>query len=95
MLTRLAAGFINRQASTQSLITVRRVEVEDRGTRATIFISVLPEKEERAALAFVDHHLGALREHVRDNSDLHTLPHFSVILDPEAKQPEEKEPARW
>ncbi|OHA58545.1 MAG: hypothetical protein A2571_02115 [Candidatus Vogelbacteria bacterium RIFOXYD1_FULL_44_32] len=86
LLIRLVAEYIHREATTQSLITVRRVELEDFGKQATIFISVLPENMERPALAFVEHHLRELRDYVRDKSDLHTLPHFSVILDPEAKR---------
>ena len=87
LIARLAAAYIGHEASPQSLITVRRVELTDYGQAATIFISVLPESEERAAVSFVEHHLGELREYVSAHSDLHTLPYLSVILEPEAKWP--------
>ncbi len=83
LIHRLAAEHISREATSQSLITVTKVLVTDFGRSATIYISVLPDKECRPALAFIEHHLGELREYIRDHTDLRVLPHLSVGLDPE------------
>ncbi|MDQ5957956.1 MAG: hypothetical protein QG665_297 [Patescibacteria group bacterium] len=83
LIHRLVAEYIHREASNQSLITVTKVVVTDFGRSATVYISVLPDKECRPALSFIEHHLSEMREYVRDHSDLRVLPRLSVGLDPE------------
>ena len=80
---RLGAQYIGRESTSQSLITVTKVVVTDYGRSATIYISVLPDKECRAALSFIEHHLTDIRGHIKDHSDLRVLPRLSVGLDPE------------
>lgn len=84
-LTELAAKFINQEASTQSLVTVTRLKLSEDQYHADIYISVLPEAEERAALAFVKNHLSELRDYVKKQANFRSLPHFTVDLDYEEK----------
>ena len=86
MITELAGKYISQESTSQSLITVTRSQVYDLGKKATIFISVLPDKEETPAVNFLKNHLGEIREYIKKYSNLHTLPYLSVDLDYEAKQ---------
>ena len=49
----LAAEYINREANKNALITVTRAEILNRGKRATIFFTVLPETEQDKSLEFL------------------------------------------
>ncbi|MDO8517844.1 MAG: ribosome-binding factor A [bacterium] len=53
-LHKVAAEFLSREAGRQSLITVTNTTVSDDGKRGTIYITVLPEKAESAALSFAN-----------------------------------------
>ncbi len=53
-LREVAAEFLAREAGPQSLITVTDVSLSAEGRRGTIFITVLPETAEVAALAFAN-----------------------------------------
>lgn len=77
----LAAKYIATEASRQSLITVTGCLLSDDSKEATILISVLPEDQERPALAFIKHHLQELRGYIKKNSGLGVLPYLHVDLD--------------
>ncbi len=53
-LREVAAEFLVREAGPQSLITVTRAELSEDGKRGTIFITVLPETAEEAAVNFAN-----------------------------------------
>lgn len=53
-LHKVAAEFLSREAGRQSLITVTNTLVSDDGTRGTIYVTVLPESAENAALSFAN-----------------------------------------
>lgn len=81
ILAHLAADFIVRQASKQSLITVTRAEVAEDHKHATMFVSVLPESAEVAALAFLKRERSAFRDYVKAKSALQHIPTFDFELD--------------
>lgn len=49
-----AAEFLMRESNGQSLITVTATQVDERGQRALIFITVLPDSAEQKALEFAN-----------------------------------------
>lgn len=49
-----AAEFLNREAGHQSLITVTRAELSDDRKRGIIYLSVLPDSAEQAAVDFAN-----------------------------------------
>jgi ribosome-binding factor A len=63
-LRETAAEFLAREAGRESLITVTRVDMNEDGHRAVIFITVLPESAEESALAFAQRHRSAPRMRV-------------------------------
>jgi len=53
-LREVAAEFLARESNGQSLITVTGAQVDERGQRAIIFITVLPDSAEQKALEFAN-----------------------------------------
>lgn len=80
-LRHAAAEFLERESNRRSLITVTSTALSAKGERATIFVTVLPEEEERAALAFVGRRAGALRDFISKRVSLQRLPHISFAID--------------
>lgn len=81
ILRDLAARFLARESNRTSLITVTRVETNDKGTMATILFTVLPESQEKAALDFVKRQRGEFREFVKENGGLMRIPFFDFDID--------------
>ncbi len=50
----VAAEFLMRESNGQSLITVTAAQIDERGQRAIIFITVLPDSAEQKALEFAN-----------------------------------------
>jgi len=80
------ALFIRREASPRSLITVVRAIPQSHGTRITIFVSVFPESEGQAALAFLDRQRGDLSEHLK-KARIKPLPSITFALDDTPRNP--------
>jgi ribosome-binding factor A len=77
----LAADFFSRESNRQSLITVTAVDITNRGSKAIIFITVLPENMEQTALEFAQRQLSAFREYVTKHSRIMRIPFFEVKID--------------
>jgi len=81
LIREMAAEFFSRESNRQSLITVTSVEIQARGSRAVILVTVLPEAQEKTALSFMHRQLTDLREHVMSRARLMRVPYFEVKLD--------------
>ncbi len=77
-----AARWIAREAGHQSLITVTRAALAARGERATVFVSVFPAEESRAALVFLVRKQGEFRDHLAQNARIRPLPQIEFALEP-------------
>lgn len=84
-LKHLAAEFLERESNRTSLITVTGATLSPRSERATVLVTVLPEKEEAAALAFANRTASRLREFVGRRLAMHRLPFISFALDKSEK----------
>ena len=80
-LRETAAEFLASEAGRESMITVTNTAVSEDGRRGIIFITVLPEAHEEAALAFANRNRGeldgAFRQHVKGVR----LPHIEYRID--------------
>jgi len=81
LLTRVVGEFLSHEAGPMSLITVTRVAYNEKTKGATVFISVLPEDQEKPALAFVKRKSSELREYVKKLVNMRSLPVFEFIID--------------
>ncbi len=81
MIRGMASNFLAREINRTSLVTVTRVVLSDTGNRATIMLSVLPEKAEKAALSFCKRKRSEFREFVKGNSRFRVIPTFDFEID--------------
>ncbi|MCC6520606.1 ribosome-binding factor A [Candidatus Nomurabacteria bacterium] len=75
------AFFLERESSPLSLISVTRITVSPDLKKATVYISVLPESKEQAALHFVERQLGGVRQYLKGKLETRVIPHLDVTLD--------------
>jgi ribosome-binding factor A len=76
-----AAEFLMRESNRQSLITVTAVRMDERGGHASIYITVLPDSAEEAALAFANRQKREFGEFLLTRVRGMRLPKFEFVLD--------------
>ena len=76
-----AQDFFQRESSGASLITVTRAEVSPDMKHGTIFITVLPESKEEAAINFAKRMRSELRHYVMKRLPVKVIPFFEVEID--------------
>ncbi len=77
----LTANFLGRENNRTSLITVTSATASSDLKRATIFITVLPNSKEKAALEFVKRKRGELREFFKKNMSIKIIPFVDIAID--------------
>jgi ribosome-binding factor A len=76
-----AAGiFITRESNHTSLITVTKATISPDFANATIFVSVLPENQEEAALHFLKRARGDFRAWIAKQRNFKRIPFFDFAL---------------
>src|SRR4051812_6484473 len=81
MIRQLAADYLQQESSGLSLITVTRVILANRLTKATIMITVLPEDKEEEALEFTRRKRLDFKEYVKKHGRIGRIPHFDFQID--------------
>lgn len=77
----LAQDFFQKESSGMSLITVTRATVSPDLRNSSIFITVLPETKEVAALDFARRQRTDLRNHIKKQLQIKTIPFFEIEID--------------
>lgn len=77
----LAAQFLARENNRTSLITVTSCNTSPDMKRATIFITVLPESKEHDALDFAKRKRADLRDYLKKNMEVKTIPFIDIEID--------------
>ena len=80
-IAQAAAAFIVRNSNRQSLITVLRADVSPDSANATIYVSVLPEDQEKPAIDFLKRSRADFRDWIKDEVRLRRLPTFDFKID--------------
>ena len=75
------AEFLVREAGPQSLITVTRAEVSSNFLHATLYLTVLPEEKEAAALALARRSIPELKKFIEERVRLPRMPHIDFYID--------------
>lgn len=79
---REAAGlYVAREGGTTSMITITRVQLDEKGRKAIIFYTCIPEDKEKAAFGFLKRSLGGIREFCQSRIKTHTIPFLDVMVD--------------
>ena len=81
LIKEIAQTFFQRESSGLSLITVTNAEVSPDMRAATVFITVLPESKEVAALDFAKRQRSDLRRAIMKKMETKVIPHMNVELD--------------
>lgn len=80
-LKNIAADFFERESNGASLITVTRCEISRDLKYSTLFMSVLPESKEEAAINFARRMRPDLRNYVKKRFKSKAIPFFEVEID--------------
>jgi ribosome-binding factor A len=81
LLRGIAGDFVSRESNRTSLVTVTRVGLENRGRRAVILFTVMPESAALGVLDFLKRKRSEFREYVRTRARLGRLPNFEFQID--------------
>jgi len=81
IIAQAASAFISRESTNQSLITLTRATPSKDGRSLTLFIGVLPENHERAALSFLARHKHDLFEHIKKTTSIDFIPRIEFVID--------------
>ncbi len=76
-----AAEFLQREGNYTSILTVTDISLSDRGSRATIFFTVLPDSKEKGALDFVKRKRAEFRNYFKNKARMRALPFFDFEID--------------
>lgn len=77
----LAAQFLGRENNRTSLITVTSADASPDLKKATVFITVLPSTKEKLALEFVKRKRGEIRDFLKKNMTIKTIPFIDIEID--------------
>jgi ribosome-binding factor A len=77
----IAARVIERESNKTALITVTRVELFEKGRKAMLYISVLPETGEDSAVNFLKRKRADIRDEVKRQMNIRTIPFLDVGID--------------
>ena len=77
----IVARFIERESNKTALITVTRVELDEKGRTGTIYISVMPETGEDSALNFLKRKRIEIKEALKNGLAIHPIPFIDVAID--------------
>lgn len=80
-LREIAQAFFQRESSGLSLITVTRATISPDFRNGTIFITVLPEKKEEAALDFARRQRTELRTKIKKELQIKNIPFVEIEID--------------
>lgn len=81
LIKKLSAQFLQIESSGQSLITVTNCTISPDLRKATIFISVLPEKSEEYAINFIKRKRSEMRDYIKKNTKMRVLPFLDAEID--------------
>jgi ribosome-binding factor A len=81
IICRAANEFILRENNGQSIVTVTKVEVENKGRNARIFFTVLPETMEIVAIQFLKRKRKEFREYMKNKTSLSLIPWIDFDID--------------
>ncbi|MCK5285940.1 MAG: ribosome-binding factor A [Candidatus Pacebacteria bacterium] len=77
----IVAQFLETESNRTSLITVTNTNVSKDLKKATIFITVLPESGEEAALNFAKRRRKDIRNYLKKKLDMRVIPFLDFELD--------------
>src|SRR5581483_5773143 len=81
IIREIAAQYIQRESNQSSMITVTNVVISNKGKRAVILFTVLPEEKQAVVLDFLKRHREDFQEYARSQSRIGRIPFFDFEID--------------
>lgn len=81
LLSKFAAEYLNQESSGNSLITITRTDILDRGKRALIYFTALPAEKEKGALEFAKRRKNDFRQFVMSKKSFGFAPRVDFCID--------------
>ena len=81
LISRFAAEYFNLESNKDSLITVTRTDVLDRGRRALVYFTALPKEKEEAVLEFAKRRKRDFRQFIMDKKSFGFVPRINFCID--------------
>ncbi|MEK7614441.1 MAG: ribosome-binding factor A [Patescibacteria group bacterium] len=81
LLRNITAEFLEKESNRESLITVTNAIVSPDLKKAVVYITVLPEDKEPAALLFAKRKRKELRNYVKSKTKFRALPFLDIEID--------------
>jgi ribosome-binding factor A len=81
LLMQFAAEYFTIESSKDSLITVTKAEIENRGKHATIYFTALPQEKEEAALEFAKRRKKDFRIFIMSKKSFGFAPNIDFQID--------------
>ncbi len=81
LLRQLAGTFVQGESNKTSLLTITSCSVSADLKKATIFLTVLPQEKEKAALDFLKRKRTEFRQYLKGKLETHTIPFVDFEID--------------
>jgi ribosome-binding factor A len=81
LISRFAAEYFNLESNKDSLITITRSEIFDRGRRALVYFTALPKEKEEVVLEFAKRRRNDFRKFVMDKKSFGFVPRIDFCID--------------
>lgn len=81
LIAELAATFIRREANSDPMITVTKVDLSPDLRRAIIFVTTIPDGRESDALVFLKRNATELRSFLKKQARMKHIPHLEFMVD--------------
>lgn len=77
----VVSTYINKNTNGKSIISVTTVDINEKLDKATVFVTVLPEKEEPVALDFLQRKGTEIRKTVMKSLNIARIPFIEIKID--------------
>ena len=81
LIKEISAQFLERESNHSSLITVTNCSVSEDTKKATVYITVLPEEKEKAAIGFAKRKRSELRDKIKKSLNVKIIPYIDIEID--------------
>jgi len=81
LISRFAGEYFSIESSKDSLITITRTEIFDRGKRALVYFTALPREKEQAALEFAKRRRNDFRQFIMSKKSFGFAPKIDFCID--------------
>lgn len=77
----IVSEYVSRETNGRSIISITTVDMNPSGDHANVFITVIPESEEKAALDFLKRKRTEIRKTVMKKLPIARIPFLEILID--------------